>query len=128
MSPFTVDKAQIVAVFTTDIFYGIYLVSLGPCLRAILWDKGAATRRVSNLTGRSVGWGFKRRKDIQWLMLVASMLFFVILTSQVSFGLLQTLQAFVEHSDNSVNFLSDVSHWLNLVMVGYCPCARHYSR
>lgn len=111
MSDFTIDKAQIVAVFCTDILYGIYLVSLYPCLRAIVWNRD---RYSSNDSHSS----FKRREDIHWPMLVVALLFFLILSLDVAFGLAQTLQAFVLYKGpgGAAENLADVSQWLNLVM------------
>lgn len=99
---FTIDKAQIVGLFLESVFYGIFLVSWFPCLRALLCDSG-----------------FKPRAKIHWPMLIVAVILGIFATLDVAFGLLHNIQAFVLYTGagGAIEEFSDISDWVNVMKV-----------
>ena len=100
---FPVDEAQIVALFMESVFYGIYLVTLAQCLRALLW---------SPLENK-----FKSR--LNWPMLVVTILLAVFATLDAAFGLRHLLDAFIfwKGPGGAIEELNNISYWVNVMKV-----------
>jgi hypothetical protein len=98
---FPVTTAQIVALFMECIFYGAYLVTLGNCLRFLLFT-----------TDRN-GLSFKRK--INWPMLVVALLLALFATLDVAFGLRHNLDAFVYYNGPPEDELHNISYWVNVM-------------
>jgi len=102
-SVFPVTEAQIVALFMESVFYGIYLVSLFYCMRALLWSQ--VNRKMKN--------------DINWPMLVVTLLLATFATLDVAFGLRHVLDAFIFYKGpgGAATELEDISYWVNVMKV-----------
>ncbi|KAH7889178.1 hypothetical protein F5I97DRAFT_1934143 [Phlebopus sp. FC_14] len=103
MSDFPVTAAQIVALFSESVLYGVYLVTLFHCLRALLWSES---------DGR-----FK--SQINWSMLIPALLLCLFATLDVAFGLRHLLDAFVYYQGpgGPAEELSDISYWVNVMKI-----------
>ncbi|KAJ3710889.1 hypothetical protein DFJ43DRAFT_1170417 [Lentinula guzmanii] len=100
---FDVTAAQIVGLFMECILYGVYLVSLGYCLRALLLDPFEQ--------------GLQRKKHINWVMLVVALLLCLFATLDVAFGLRHNLDAFSYYHGpgGATEELNDISYWVNVM-------------
>ena len=101
---FPVDEAQLVALFMESIAYGVYLVTLGICVRVLLW-------------GRVVG--SRMRRTINWPMVAVVALMAVFATLDVALGLRHNLEAFILYSGPGgpdAEF-DDISNWVNVMKV-----------
>jgi hypothetical protein len=103
--PFLIDSAQIVGLFMETLLYGVYLVTLGQCLHALLWSP--AEHR------------FRAKNKIHWPMLVAAILMFTFATLDVAFGLRHNLDAFVYYTGpgGAKEELENISYWVNVMKV-----------
>ncbi|KAJ7931732.1 hypothetical protein B0H13DRAFT_2524736 [Mycena leptocephala] len=101
--PFLIDSAQIVGLFMETLLYGVYLVTLGQCLHALLWSP--AEHR------------FRAKNKIHWPMLVAAILMFTFATLDVAFGLRHNLDAFVYYTGpgGAKEELENISYWVNVM-------------
>ncbi|KAJ7431323.1 hypothetical protein FB451DRAFT_1157165 [Mycena latifolia] len=99
--PFLIDSAQIVGLFMETLLYGVYLVTLVPCLYALLWSPADHH--------------FKNR--IHWSMLTAAILMFTFATLDVTFGLRHNLDAFVYYTGpgGAKEELENISYWVNVM-------------
>jgi hypothetical protein len=101
---FPIDEAQIVALFMEAVTYGIYLVTLGLCIRALFW-------------------GSTGRKDrYNWPLIIVAGLMCVFATFDVAFGLRHNLDAFIFYkgSGGPDAEFEDISYWVNVMKVsGY---------
>ena len=98
---FPVDEAQIIALFMESVVYGIYLVTLAACVRALFWDTQ----------------GFKR--NINWAMVVVTGTMAIFATLDLALGLRHNLDAFVFYKGPggpSAEF-DDISYWVNVMKV-----------
>ncbi|KAF9260954.1 hypothetical protein L218DRAFT_1050468 [Marasmius fiardii PR-910] len=102
---FEITAAQIVALFMECILYGIYLVSFGYCLRAILAEKAYTPS------------GFKFKTNINWITLVFALLLGLFATLDIAFGLRHNLDAFAYYKGpgGAVEELQDISYWVNVM-------------
>ncbi|KAJ7647039.1 hypothetical protein FB45DRAFT_186973 [Roridomyces roridus] len=98
--PFLIDSAQIVGLFMETLLYGVYLVTLAQCLRALLWSPADHC--------------FK--KVIHWHMLAAAMLMFTFATLDVAFGLRHNLDAFVYYTGpgGAKEEFENISYWVQV--------------
>ncbi|EGO28970.1 hypothetical protein SERLADRAFT_353852, partial [Serpula lacrymans var. lacrymans S7.9] len=85
------------------ILYGIYLVTLVQCLRALLWSDS--------------NHAFKSRNKINWPMLVVAILLCTFATLDVAFGLRHNLVAFVYYTGQggATAEFEDISYWVNVM-------------
>lgn len=106
MAAFPVDEAHIVALFMEAVTYGVYLVTLGMCLRALFWGN----------TGR--------KKRYNWPLIVVALLMFVFSTFDVALGLRHNLDAFIYYKGpgGPIEEFKDISYWVNVMKVraGLC--------
>lgn len=98
---FPVTAAQLVALFVECILYGIYLVTLGQCLQALLFDLKH----------------FRLKPVLNWKMIVTSLLLCVVCTFDVAFGLRHLLDAFVYYDGPPEEELHNISYWVNVMKV-----------
>jgi Kef-type K+ transport system membrane component KefB len=100
---FPVDEAQLVALFMEAVAYGIYLVTLGMCLRALFWGS----------TGK--------KERYNWPLIIVVGLMFVFCTLDVAIGLRHTLDAFIFYKGpGGANAeFADISYWISVMKV--CP-------
>ncbi|EGO03192.1 hypothetical protein SERLA73DRAFT_69100 [Serpula lacrymans var. lacrymans S7.3] len=100
---FPITTAQIVGLFMECILYGIYLVTLVQCLRALLWSDS--------------NHAFKSRNKINWPMLVVAILLCTFATLDVAFGLRHNLVAFVYYTGQggATAEFEDISYWVNVM-------------
>lgn len=98
---FPVDEAQLVALFMEAIAYGVYLVTLGICARALFWDR------------------LGLRRTVNWPMVVVVVLMAVFATIDVALGLRHNLDAFVfYHGPGGPDGEFDnISEWINVMKV-----------
>ncbi|PSR70619.1 hypothetical protein PHLCEN_2v13507 [Hermanssonia centrifuga] len=103
LNTFPITTAQIVALFMESIFFGIYLVTLGYCLRALLCKKDKLV--------------FKSRREIKWVMLVMALLMAIFATLDVAFGLRHNLDAFVYYQGPgaAAQEFNDITYWVNVM-------------
>jgi len=98
---FEITAAQIVALFMEAIFYGIYLVTFGSCMRVLLWKDG---------------W-FKRLAAINKTMVTTALLMMVFATLDVGLGLRHNLDAFVYTNGGRTPAaeFAQISYWVNVM-------------
>lgn len=102
---FPIDEAQIVGLFMECICFGIYLVTLAQCLRALLWS--------------DMEHGFK--SNVNWPMLTVALLLCIFATLDVAFGLRHNLDAFVYYykPGGAKAEFAIISYWVNVMKVEY---------
>lgn len=100
---FPVTTAQIVALFMECIFYGAYLVTLGNCLRVLIFVEDNR--------------GLHLKQKINWPMLAVALLLATFATLDVTFGLRHNLDAFVYYQGPAVEELHNISYWVNVMKV-----------
>lgn len=100
---FGITAAQTVAVFIESVLYGIYLVSLGYCLRALLFDPHSH--------------GLQWKKEINFVMLTVTLLLWVVSTLDLALGLRHNLEAFVYYSGpgGPTAVFLEISSWINIM-------------
>jgi hypothetical protein len=102
MDKFPIDEAQIVALFMEAVAYGIYLVTLGLCVKALFWGSTGQKDRYN------------------WPLVAVAGLMCVFATSDLAFRLLHNLDAFIFYKGPGgpdVEF-EDISYWVNVMKVG----------
>ncbi|KIJ46937.1 hypothetical protein M422DRAFT_206169 [Sphaerobolus stellatus SS14] len=101
MSDLPVTETQLIGLFGESIAYGIYVVSLGFSANALL--------------RKPEGW--KRAREINWVMVIVSFLLFVIATLDVSLGLYNCINAFVLYKGpgGPEAVFEDISYWVNVM-------------
>lgn len=101
VNTFPVGEAQIIALFMEAVAYGIYLVTLGLCARALLWRR-AGTRERCN-----------------WPLIAVALAMLTFTTLDVSFGLKHVLDAFVFYhgSGGADAEFENISYWVNVMKV-----------
>ena len=98
---FPVDEAQIVSLFMEAVAYGIYLVTLGLCVRALFWGTTGSKERIN------------------WPLVTITTLMFIFATFDVAFGLRHNLDAFIFYKGAggpNAEF-QDISYWVNVMKV-----------
>lgn len=100
-SDFTIDKAQIVGLFLECIFFGIFLVTFPPCLRALVWKNGR----------------IKAIDTINWTMFAVAMVLASFAVLDTALGLLHNIEAFVLYKGpgGPTEELSNISDWVNVM-------------
>ncbi|THG98149.1 hypothetical protein EW026_g4000 [Hermanssonia centrifuga] len=100
---FPITVAQIVALFMESIFYGIYLVTLGHCLKALLCKKDKFI--------------FKSRREIKWIMVIVAFLMATFATLDVAFGLRHNLDAFIYYTGpgGATAEFGNITYWVNVM-------------
>jgi hypothetical protein len=99
---FPVDEAQLIKVFMEAVAYGVYLVTVGMCVRALFWE--------------NIG---RRRERLNWPLIVVAALMCTFATMDVSFGLRHNLDAFIFYKGSggpNAEF-EDISYWVNVMIV-----------
>ncbi|KIP05679.1 hypothetical protein PHLGIDRAFT_119583, partial [Phlebiopsis gigantea 11061_1 CR5-6] len=94
---FPVAEAQIVALFMEAVAYGLYLVTLGLCVRALFWGR--------------------RRERRNWPLVVVAALMALFATLDVAFGLRHNLDAFIFYTGpgGADAEFEDISYWVNVM-------------
>ncbi|KAJ7576922.1 hypothetical protein C8J56DRAFT_971940 [Mycena floridula] len=97
---FTITKAEIVGLCLESIGYGIFLITFFPCIKVLVWDSS-----------------FRRRKTINWIMLVVACLLFCFATMDVAFGLQHNIVAFVLYTGpgGAAEQFSDISNYVSVM-------------
>lgn len=109
---FPIDEAQLVALFMESVAYGVYLVTLGQCLRILLW--GSASRDG----------GLSLKRNINWPMLIVALLLATFATLDVAFGLRHVLDAFIYYKGpgGAKAEFANISYWIQVMKVRRkCP-------
>jgi len=98
MADFPVDVAQMVGLFMECILYGVYLVTFGMCMRALL------SKRTANAS-------------IKYHMVLVSLLMFTFATLDVAFGLRHNLEAFIYYKGpgGAIGEFGIESNWVNVM-------------
>lgn len=102
MPSFPVTEAQIVALFMEAVSYGIYVVTLALCIRALFWDRQGT-----------------RKKAVNWPMVVVMVLMAVFATLDMSLGLKHNLDAFIFYTGpgGAAAEFDNISYWVNVMKV-----------
>ena len=85
MAAFPVDEAQLLSLFFESVAYGIYLVTFGMCLRALLWSTAPGQPRRYN-----------------WPSIIMAGAMFVCATLDTVFNLRHNLAAFIFYKGPAV--------------------------
>jgi len=98
---FPLDEAEIVALFVESIFYGIYLVSFGACIRALFSGAGIYS-------------------SLNKAMLVVAILMAIFGTLDLALGLRHALQAFIWYHGpgGAIAEFEKVSSWIQVTRNG----------
>jgi hypothetical protein len=100
MAEFPITEAQITGLFIESVLFGVHLISVGYCTRAL----------VSTRTR------WKRADEISWAMLCVSLVLLANATFDVTLGFYHNLQAFVFYTGQggAVQEFTDISNWINV--------------
>jgi len=96
---FRIDEAQLVSLWMEAISYGIYLVTLGLCIRALFWGS----------TGK--------KEYYNWPLIIVAFLMCFFLTFDVSISLKHILDAFIffQGPGGPDGFFGEISEWVNVM-------------
>ena len=101
MPHYPIDEAQLVSMYMEAIAYGIYVVTFGMCMRALLWSRDG-TKKLHN-----------------WPMIVFTMTMFIFATLDIAVALRHNLDAFISYKGpgGAQAEFEDISNWVNVVQV-----------
>lgn len=97
----SIERAQLISVVLEALFYGLFLVTFFPCLKALLWRDDS---------------GFSSLQSIPWTMLIFCLIFATFATLDLFFQFYRALEAFTSSSDAFTVF-TNISDWTNVVQV-----------
>lgn len=99
----SIDHAQLKALGFEALFLGIYLATLFPCFKALLWRNDS----------------FVHFQSIRWIMLTVCLLFATLNIMDFSVEFYHVFQAFAVSSEleGAVAEFSKMSDWTNVMMV-----------
>lgn len=99
MKDIPIDEAQLVAIVVESILYGIYMMTLGACLR--IW-----------LRPRE----YHRRRHFPWILGGTTLLLTAIATTDVALGLYHAILAFIRYQGpgGPAALYSNISSWINV--------------
>ncbi|KAJ7719956.1 hypothetical protein B0H16DRAFT_1218975, partial [Mycena metata] len=99
---FPITEAQIVGLFLESVFWGIYLVTFFLCLRSLLFKANFELKWFS---------------DLNWPMLLVTLIMCVFSTLDVAIGLMHNIQAFILYKGpgGASQELSRISDWVNII-------------
>lgn len=100
-----ISEAQLIALFVECILYGVFLVSLGHCLRALLFIR------------EDVHQGLKIRTNINWKLFVIALLLCLFATLDIAFGLRHCLDAFIYYDGPAEEEFNDSANWVSVMKV-----------
>ena len=102
MSDFTIDKAQLLALLLSSVFYGIFLVSFFMCMRVLLWDRG-----------------FKPKSTIRWPMVCVAVVLATIGTINLGYTFNLNFRAFILYDGpgGPIAVFNDISYWASVLQV-----------
>ena len=102
MSDFTIDKAQLLALLLSSVFYGIFLVSFFMCMRVLLWDRG-----------------FKPKSTIRWPMVCVAVVLATIGTINLGYTFNLNFRAFILYDGpgGPIAVFNDISYWVSVMQV-----------
>ncbi|PSR99323.1 hypothetical protein PHLCEN_2v4136 [Hermanssonia centrifuga] len=103
-SKFGIAEAQIVGLFMESVSYGMFLVTFGLCIRALLFERDRSFIP-------------KRWADVRVGMLLVAISMFIFATFDVAFGLRHNLDAFIFYhgEGGAAKEFSDISYWVNIM-------------
>ncbi|KAJ3847769.1 hypothetical protein EV368DRAFT_22862, partial [Lentinula lateritia] len=105
---FSIDTAQIVALFMESVTYGVFLTTFVMCLHGLLYSP---THRFH----------LKPFFKVNYRMLIAALLMFTFASLDVAFGLCHNIKAFVTLNRNgndpetAEEVFDDVGNWINVM-------------
>ncbi|KAJ3807041.1 hypothetical protein F5876DRAFT_25554, partial [Lentinula aff. lateritia] len=105
---FSIDTAQIVALFMESVTYGVFLTTFVMCLHGLLYSP---THRFH----------LKPFFKVNYRMLIAALLMFTFASLDVAFGLCHNIKAFVTLNGNgndpetAEEVFDDVGNWINVM-------------
>ncbi|KAJ3554032.1 hypothetical protein NM688_g3313 [Phlebia brevispora] len=97
---FSIMEAGLVGLFMESVAYGVFVVSLAWCLRALLCHEDRLIVKSS--------------RQIRWWAVVITVLMAVIATADVAINLRLCLSGFV-WNDNAAVLFDDTSNWMNIM-------------
>lgn len=102
MGAYPIDEAELVSLFMGSASYGVYLVTLGMCIRCLFWGR------------------FGRKERYNWPLVIVAASMFVFTTLDVSFALKHCIDAFISYkgSGGPNAVFEDVSSYVNVIRVG----------
>ncbi|KAJ7719942.1 hypothetical protein B0H16DRAFT_1386994 [Mycena metata] len=102
MEDIPITEAQILGLFLESVFWGMYLITFVYCLRTLLFG---------------LNFEIKRPSEINWPMVVITLLMCVLATLDTAVGLLHLIQAFVLYTGpgGPTEEFSNISDWINVV-------------
>ncbi|KAF5376589.1 hypothetical protein D9757_009595 [Collybiopsis confluens] len=97
-----ISEAQILGLFLSSVFWGIYLVTFFPCMRHLLWDAQGNFRSV---------------KSINWTMLIFALLLAFFATFDVALSLMHAIEAFILYTGpgGSEERYTRLTDWVNIM-------------
>lgn len=100
-----IGQAQLIALFVECILYGIFLVSLGHCLRTLLFTREDGHQ------------GLKIRANVNRRLLVIALLLCLFPTLNVALGVRRCLNTFIYYDGPAEEELGNTSSWVNILKV-----------
>jgi hypothetical protein len=103
MPAFPVDEAQLLSLFFESVAYGVYLVTFGMCIRALLWSSVPE----------------KGSRPVKWPSVIMAGAMFVCATLDTVFNLRHNLDAFVFYKGGggAIQEFEHMSYWVNVGQV-----------
>ena len=98
----TIDRAQFTGLVLETLFFGIYLVTLFPFFKALLWRDDS---------------GFFPLRSIRWTMLIVGLIFATFNILDFSLEFYRVLHAFTMSPNGAIADFSNISDWKNIVTV-----------
>lgn len=99
---FSLEECQLVAVFMTSVAYGVYLVTLGMCVRTLFWPQSG-----------------EHRASVNRPLAVAMVLMAIFATFEAAFTLRFALDGFIYRNGpgGPTAVFKNVSSWVNVMKV-----------
>lgn len=100
---FPIAEAQMVGLFMECVAYGMFLVTFGLCIKALLCRRDQLV--------------LKPLRDVHWGMFVVAILMFIFATFDVAFGLRHNLDAFIFYKGpgGPTEEFQDIGYWVNIM-------------
>lgn len=98
----SIDRAQLIALVLESLFFGVYLITLVPCFKVLLWRNDI---------------GFLPLHSIRWTMLIVCLSFAISNVTDFSTGFYRVVRAFTMSPQGAIAEFSEISDWTNIVTV-----------
>ena len=97
----SIDRAELIALNLQSFFFAIYLITLFPSVKALLWRDDS----------------FLPRQSIQWTMLIVCMIFASCNILDISVEFYRVIQAFTVSPEGAIAAFSKMDDWTNILTV-----------